>query len=181
MIIKRRNKKKNKVETNLSPLLNEDIRFSQILLVGEGEKKIVTRQEALAQAKEAGLDLLCVAPSVNPPVCKLVNYYRLSKELKRKRKGREKREESIDISFNIKENDLKTKLNKILSWVEKGSTARVNLVRKGKERSREKEKLALEKCHDIIYKLKNNFPKIELKNGVQQHLNNFYFLLYKKK
>jgi translation initiation factor IF-3 len=135
MIIKKRNKKRHKVETNSSLLLNEDIRFSQILLVSEGEKKIVIRQEALAQAKEAGLDLLCVAPLANPPVCKLVNYYRLSKELKRKRKGKEKKEKGIDISFNIKKNDLETKLNKIFSWVEKGSTVRVNLVRKGKERS----------------------------------------------
>jgi hypothetical protein len=55
------------------------------------------------------------------------------------------------------------------------------LVRKGKERSWEKDEIALKNCHDIIYKLKNNFPKIELKNDVKRHLSSFYFLLYKKK
>src|SRR4051812_13383753 len=170
-------KKKKKIEINSLPLLNENIRFPQILLVSEEGKKIITRQEALAQAKETGLDLLCVAPLANPPVCKLVNYYRLSKELKNKRKGKVKKEKGINISFKIKPHDLENKLKKIHAWVEKGSTVKVNLVRKGKERSQEKNKMALGKCQEVIAELQNQFPKIELKNDIRQHLGNLHFLL----
>jgi translation initiation factor IF-3 len=94
-------------------LLNENIPFSRVLLVSEDgkEKKEITRLEALNQAKKSGLDLFCVAPSAVLPVCKLVNYYQLSKK---KKKTKESICKGIDISFNIAENDLKeVKLKKI--------------------------------------------------------------------
>jgi translation initiation factor IF-3 len=93
-------------------LLNENIPFSRILLVSEDgkEKKEITRLEALNQAKESGLDLFCVAPSAALPVCKLVNYYQLSKK---KKKLKENVCKEFDISFNIGKNDLNTKLKQI--------------------------------------------------------------------
>ncbi|CAI2161759.1 1319_t:CDS:2 [Funneliformis geosporum] len=95
-----------------SEFLNENILFSPILLINkEGEKVVVNRQQALKQAKEAGLDLLCVAPLATPPVCKLVNYYQISKQQKRKKK--DQKEKAINISFNIEKNDLEVKLNKV--------------------------------------------------------------------
>lgn len=95
------------------PLLNENIPFRWILLIGEDgqEKKEITRQEALNLAKEVGLDLWCVSPSANPPVCKLVNYYQLSKQKKVKK---QKINKEISISYNIEESDLeRIKLSKI--------------------------------------------------------------------
>ena len=72
--------KDKKVESKA--FLNENIPFSRVLLISEDgkEKQETTRLEALDKAKKSGLDLFCVAPSANPPVCKLVNYYQLSKK-----------------------------------------------------------------------------------------------------
>lgn len=91
-------------------LLNENIPFSHVLLVDGEEKKRVSKQEALKQAKKNGLDLFCVAPSATPPVCKLVNYYQISKK---KKKPKENICKEIRISFKIENNDLKVKLTKI--------------------------------------------------------------------
>lgn len=95
--------------------LNENIPFSQVLLVTDKEeKKIITRQEALAQAKELGLDLFCVAPTKSPPVCKLINYQKYIFELGKKKKDKKENIcKEIRISFNIGKNDLKVKLEKV--------------------------------------------------------------------
>jgi translation initiation factor IF-3 len=96
-------------------LLNENIPFSQVLLViSKEEKEVTSRQEALDRAKSLGLDLFCVAPTKNPPVCKLVDYQKHRFELSKKKK--DKKESSckeVRFSFNIGENDLKVKLGKI--------------------------------------------------------------------
>ncbi|CAI2181006.1 18048_t:CDS:10 [Funneliformis geosporum] len=98
-----------------------------------GEKEKVSRQVALKRAEEVGLDLLCV--STTPPVCKLVNYYKLKKGEKKSKKGIT---QEVKISYNTDENDLRIKLNKIQKLIEKGSTVKVNLVRRGREKSEEK-------------------------------------------
>jgi translation initiation factor IF-3 len=105
---------KDKKKTSLQ-LLNENIPFSQVLLViNKEEKEIISRQEALNRAEELGLDLFCVAPDKNPPICKLINYQKHIFELSKKKK--EKKEnvcKQIRISFKIGENDLRVKLGKI--------------------------------------------------------------------
>jgi len=105
--------KDKKIES--SQFLNENIPFSQVLLViSKEETALISRQEALNRAKELGLDLFCVAPTKNPPVCKLINYQKHIFELSKKKK--EKKEngcKEVRISFNIGENDLKIKLGKI--------------------------------------------------------------------
>ena len=52
-------------------------------------------------------------------------------------------------------------------------------VKVGKEKYRLES--AREKCQEIIAELKNQFPKIELKDDIRQHLGTFYFFLFKKK
>src|SRR4051794_17654170 len=97
------------------PLLNKEILLPPFLLINEvGEKVEVSRQAALEQAEETGLDLLCV--SVSPPVCKLVNYYKLKKEGKKPKKSIT---QEVKISYNTDENDLKNKLNKVQKLIEK--------------------------------------------------------------
>ncbi|MCE8162728.1 MAG: translation initiation factor IF-3 [Candidatus Moeniiplasma glomeromycotorum] len=159
------------------PLLNENILFPRFLLISEGgEKAEVTRQEALEQAEEIGLDLLCV--STNPPVCRLVNYYELKK---RKKKLKRNTVKEIKFSYNIEEGDLKVKLNKIQKLIEKGSVVKINLVRRGREKSAEKAEIGEKKCQEIIEKLRENCPWIELKGETKKTPGNFYFSLYRRK
>jgi len=105
--------KDKKIES--SQFLNENIPFSQILLVSsKEEKEIISRQEALDRAKSLGLDLFCVAPTKSPPVCKLIDYQKHVFELSKKKKGKKENVcKEVKISFKIGENDLKIKLKKI--------------------------------------------------------------------
>src|ERR1700748_1228751 len=104
--------KDKKVEN--SQFLNENIPFSRVLLVtSTEEKEVIDRQEALKRAKKLSLDLLCVAPTKNPPVCKLIDYQKHLFELSKKKAKKDNVCKEIDISFNIGENDLKIKLEKI--------------------------------------------------------------------
>ena len=73
-------------------LVNEKIKFKEVLVIGpNGEQLgIKMRREALEIAYEQELDLLCVAPSAVPPVCKVLNYgrYRFEQQKKAKRQRR---------------------------------------------------------------------------------------------
>jgi translation initiation factor IF-3 len=171
--------KDKKIEN--SQFLNENIPFSQVLLViSKEEKKVVTRQEALNLAKSLGLDLFCVVPNKNPPVCKLINYQKHVFELSKKKKDKKENIcKEIRFSFNIGENDLKVKLGKIHKWLEESAMVKVNLVMVGKERAHPD--LAHEKCQKIIAELKSRAPKVELKDNVRQHFGTLYFFLYKKR
>src|SRR6185436_11506756 len=95
--------------------LNENIPFSQVLLViDKEEKEIIDRQEALQRAKNLGLDLFCVAPDKNPPVCKLINYQKYIFELSKKKKDKKENVcKEVRISLNIGEKDLKDKLERV--------------------------------------------------------------------
>ena len=120
--------------------MNEQIRDKEIRLVGEdGEQLgIMSAKDALKMAKEAGLDLVKIAPTAKPPVCKIVDYgkyryeqARREKEAKKKQKVTEVKE--IHLSPNIDVNDLTTKANQARKFVEKGNKVKVALRFRGRE------------------------------------------------
>ena len=57
-------------------MINEQIRDKEVRLIGEdGEQLgIMSAKEALKMAKEADLDLVKIAPTAKPPVCKIIDY-----------------------------------------------------------------------------------------------------------
>ena len=69
------NNNKNKGNQN-KDLVNENIRFPEVLLIGpNGEQLgVMSSREAQFKANDFDLDLLCVAPNAKPPVCKIINY-----------------------------------------------------------------------------------------------------------
>ena len=68
--------------------MNEKIRTKEVRLVGnEGEQfGVVSLEAALAKAKESDLDLMLVAETAKPPVCKLVNFGQFKYQQQKKRK-----------------------------------------------------------------------------------------------
>ena len=121
-------------------MLNEQIRDKEIRLIGDdGEQLgIMSAKDALKMAKEAGLDLVKIAPTAKPPVCKIVDYgkyryeqARREKEAKKKQKVTEVKE--IHLSPNIDVNDLTTKANQARKFIEKGNKVKVALRFRGRE------------------------------------------------
>ncbi|MCB1216098.1 translation initiation factor IF-3 [bacterium] len=104
-----------------------------------GEKRgVIPIQEALVIAQEAGLDLVEVAGNANPPVCKVLDYGKLSYQSKKKKqvsaKGKTELKE-ISFSMKISDHDIETKMKKARQLVEKGHKLRFNLILRGRERA----------------------------------------------
>ena len=73
--------------------INEQIRDKEIRLIGaDGEQLgIVSAKEAQKLAEEAGLDLVKIAPTAKPPVCKIIDYGKYRYEQARKEKEAKKK------------------------------------------------------------------------------------------
>ena len=127
--------------TTISELnINEQIRDKEIRLIGEeGEQLgIMSARDAMKLAREAGLDLVKIAPTAKPPVCKIIDYGKYKYELARKEKEAKKKQKVIDVkevrlSPNIEENDMKTKANMARKFLEKGDKVKVTLRFRGRE------------------------------------------------
>ena len=121
-------------------MINEQIRDKEIRLIGEdGEQLgIMSARDALKIAREADLDLVKIAPTAKPPVCKIVDYGKYRYELARKEKEAKKKQKVIDVkevrlSPNIDENDLNTKVNAAKKFITKGDKVKVTLKFRGRE------------------------------------------------
>ncbi|MDE7017308.1 MAG: translation initiation factor IF-3, partial [Lachnospiraceae bacterium] len=95
-------------------------------------------KEALRLAEEAGVDLVKIAPTAKPPVCKIVDYGKFKYEQTRKEKEAKKKQKVIEIkeirlSPNIDTNDLNTKVNAARKFITKGDRVKVTLRFRGRE------------------------------------------------
>ena len=99
---------------------------------------IMSSREALKIAEEAGLDLVKIAPTAKPPVCKIVDYGKYRYELARKEKEAKKKQRTVEIkeirmSPNIDTNDLNTKVSAARKFLTKGNKVKVTLRFRGRE------------------------------------------------
>ena len=120
-------------------LVNENIRFKEVLVIGpEGEQLgILMRREALAKAYEYELDLFCVAPNGTPPVCKILDYGRYRFELQKKSKEAKRNQQVTEVkplrlSPVIDVHDFETKLKQAYGWLESGMKVKVDMRFRGR-------------------------------------------------
>lgn len=120
--------------------INEQIRDKEVRVIGtDGEQLgIMSSREAYKLAQEAELDLVKIAPTAKPPVCKIIDYGKYRYELARKEKEARKKQKVIDVkevrlSPNIDTNDLNTKVGAARKFLEKGDKVKVTLRFRGRE------------------------------------------------
>ena len=128
------------VLTSRVPRMNNRIRVNQVRLVdAEGKQRgVVELNEALEIAKEAGLDLVEVAPNVKPPVCKVMDYSKFKYEQAKKEREAKKKQhivhvKEIKMSSKIQEHDYQTKLNHLRRFLERKDRAKVTMYFRGRE------------------------------------------------
>ncbi|MCR5399845.1 MAG: translation initiation factor IF-3 [Lachnospiraceae bacterium] len=127
--------------TDISDLfINEQIRDKEVRVIGaDGEQLgIMSAKEALALAEEAELDLVKIAPTAKPPVCKIVDYGKYKYDQMRKEKESKKKQHTVEIkeirlSPNIDTNDLNTKINAAKKFLLKGDRVKITLRFRGRE------------------------------------------------
>ena len=121
-------------------MINEQIRDREIRLIGEdGEQLgIMSARDAMKLAREANLDLVKIAPTAKPPVCKIIDYGKYRYEQARREKEARKKQKTIEVkeirlSPNIDTNDLNTKVNQARKFVSGGNKVTVAVRFRGRE------------------------------------------------
>jgi len=111
-----------------------------VRLIGADNKQVgvVNIREALNLAEEAGLDLVEVAPTANPPVCKIMDFGKYRFQLQMKERESKKKQHVIKIKEvrfrpNIGEHDLQMKVNAARKFLKDGFKVKITLLFRGRE------------------------------------------------
>jgi len=126
--------KKNEV------MLNHDIRANEVRCLGDDGTQygIISRNEALANAEELGLDLVLIAPDAKPPVCKIMDYGKFKYQEEKKKKEAKKKQKIIDVkeiklSVKIADNDINYKIKHAREFIEAGKHVKFRVFLRGRE------------------------------------------------
>ncbi len=121
-------------------MINEQIKDREVRVVSESGEQlgIMSARDALKLAQEAELDLVKIAPTAKPPVCKIIDYGKYKYELVRKEKEAKKKQKTVEVkeirlSPNIETNDLNTKINAAKKFISKGNKVKITLRFRGRE------------------------------------------------
>lgn len=117
--------------------INERIRDPEVRVVDDtGENLgVMKTEDALALAKQKGMDLVEVAPQATPSVCKIIDfgkYHYQQEKRERKNKHRTKLKE-VKFTIKIGEHDFQTKLNRARHFLSQGDMVRVSIFFRGRE------------------------------------------------
>lgn len=122
------------------PRVNEDIDVPKVRLIGaDGENVgVVTAQEAMSLADEAGLDLVEISPNADPPVCKILDYGKYKYEAQKKKNEAKKKQKIIDVKEiklrpNIDDHDYDVKMRNMRRFLGDGDKVKVTLRFRGRE------------------------------------------------
>ncbi len=123
-------------------LINEQIRASQVLVIGPNGEQVGVKplQDALTLASYAGLDLVLMNPNGNPPVCKVMDYnkYRYEKQKKEKEALKKQKASNLEmkefrLSSVIDVGDFETKINQVSKYLVKGNKIKLTIRFKGRQ------------------------------------------------
>lgn len=116
------------------------IRASELRVIGEdGEQLgVISKQEALQAARDAGLDLVEVSPGAKPPVAKIVdwgkyNYQKTKQQQKSKRNAKGGDIKQMRLGMKIGDHDLMVKLSKVKKFIEAGHKVKITVFYRGRE------------------------------------------------
>ncbi|MDD5823793.1 MAG: translation initiation factor IF-3 [Firmicutes bacterium] len=121
--------------------INEEITAKEVRVIDQnGEMRgIISIDEALDIANDAGLDLVNVSPNAEPPVCKILDYGKFRYELQKKDKQNKKNQKvteikEIRLSPSIEDHDVQVKAKTAAKFLKDGDKLKVSLRFRGRER-----------------------------------------------
>jgi translation initiation factor IF-3 len=120
--------------------VNERIRAREIRVIDEEGKQlgIMPPYEALKMARNGGLDLVEVAPTANPPVCRIINYGKYLYQLSKRQHEARKHQKSIELKEvkmrpRTSVHDFETKRNRVMEFLQEGAKVKVTIMFRGRE------------------------------------------------
>lgn len=116
--------------------VNEHIRVREVRLIDDEGKQlgVVPTRQALDLARERGFDLVEVAPNVDPPVCKLIDFGKYKYQMSKRHGARKTVDlKEVKIRPRISEHDLELKVRNIRRFLDDGDKAKVSMQFRGRE------------------------------------------------
>jgi translation initiation factor IF-3 len=120
--------------------VNERIRAREIRVIDDEGKQlgIMPPFEALKLARSRGLDLVEVAPTANPPVCRIINYGKYLYQLSKRQHEARKHQKSIELKEvklrpRTSVHDFETKRNRVREFLQEGAKVKVTIMFRGRE------------------------------------------------
>lgn len=150
-------------------MINELIKAESLRVLGdEGEVGILSREEALAAAEDAGVDLVLVAANSDPPVAKLVSYdkYRYEKEKRKKEQLKASREGSsklkeVKVSYKIGEHDYGVMRRRAEKFLSSGDKVKVSMLFRGREIA-----IAKDEGRDLLLRMADDLSDVGVMDAV---------------
>ena len=120
--------------------INEQIRDSEVRVIGAdgAQLGIMSSRDAQKLADEAGLDLVKIAPTATPPVCRVMDYGKYRFEQAKKEKEARKNQRVVDIKevrlgLNTDVGDFNTKVTQAIRFLQHGDKVKVSIRFRGRE------------------------------------------------
>ena len=121
-------------------MINEQIRDKEVRLIGENGDQlgVMSAREALKLAEEEELDLVKIAPTAKPPVCKIMDYGKYKFDAAKKEKEARKKQKTISVkevrlSASIEKHDFETKMRNAVKFLKAGDKVKISVVFRGRE------------------------------------------------
>lgn len=156
--------------------INEEIRVKEVRVVSSTNEQlgILPIKEALRLAFEQQLDLVEVAPTAKPPVCRIMDFGKFKFEQQKRDKEAKKKQKVVTVKEvkvrpNIEEHDFNVKFKNAQRFLEDGDKVKVTIMFRGRELSHpELGKKVLEKMAAQLKDIANveREPKLEGKNMI---------------
>ncbi len=168
--------------TNKRTRVNKYINASSVRLIGADGEMIGVKSnfDALALAKESGLDLVEISPQADPPVCKIMDFSKfLYDKGKQKRDNKKKQRvgilKEIRMHPRIAEHDLNTKVKHVEKFLKAQNKVRVTVVFHGRENQHR------DLGMDILENIKESLSEVGVVDGKTNYVGNRISLIFTPK
>ena len=124
----------------MGPRVNEQIEAEKVRVVNAAGEMVgvISKEEGIEIAFEAGLDLVEVSPNADPPVCKVLDYGKYKYEAQKKANEARKKQKVIDVKEikmrpGIDEHDYQVKMRSVRRFLDEGDKVKMTIRFRGRE------------------------------------------------
>ena len=129
------------ISTNNKDLpINEEIKVPEVRLIGSNNEQlgVMSIDQARAYADDNGVDLVLIAPTANPPVCRAIDYGKFCFERDKREKEAKKKQvtvkvKEVQLSCRIEQHDFDTRVNQAKRFLAEGNKVKAVVRFRGRE------------------------------------------------
>lgn len=158
--------------------MNNQIRVPSIRLIdADGNQAgIVQTYEALTRARQANLDLVEIAPTAQPPVCRIMDFGKYKFELAKKEKEARKNQSNqrikeVKFHSNVDDHDYQTKVRHIREFIAEGHRVKASLMFRGREQAHK------ELGHQLMHRVMKDIEDIARAERTPEEMGRFIFMM----